>query len=641
MHLHEFFNQPVDEVAMNPGAFAKSIVQGQEKGVLVGFEFEVCVPRATIAAAQAADTPDAESEPERTKEDFMRLLDNSSFFSEIDLITVPPAKFDSVFKSKNFGTAANFAEEFLTKRLDKIKELFQQVPANKRTNAIEMAKARLAREGIRGNGPLAQIRFAQYFGRSIYITSRGNVERLGMNIASLANDSLNYNNFIEFWTDIDVTSEPEKFAQEFDFDEDSVRKLAEKVNVDIDEEDDYDEYDEVEDPDYKFTAQSILKPAVEQAMGAKVTVFSEYHERDKNLTDWYIEPDGSLNPEDEDSAAEIVSPPLPAMQAITDLKNFYGMAQQLNLYTNESTGLHINVSIPGDLDVLKLAVFLGDQYVLQQFGRSDSGYAKSVMGNLNKNAPSKNVIQTRSRFSSGPTKELNIKALQDIVKNISGEHTASISNNGKYISFRHAGGAYLQNYNQVYNTIGRFIRAMIIASDTALYKKEYLTKLGKLAVASEPTGASDVTAVLQLIRQQGMPILTVNVMAFNRIGAPSLLASVKSKSLIGRSIAPASVQYSMVPGNANTKSTMMASSVHPEYQDQIKQTDLSKFFTITIEPRDVQSLSAMQKLTPSPNLGQLDSARTWDDIGFYNVIKNNLPVTDPRTQAFIKTVLKS
>ena len=638
IELYEFFNQPVDEVAMNPGAFAKSIAQGQEKGVLVGFEFEVCVPRKTIAAAQAADTPD--NEPERTKEDFMRLLYDSSFFSEIDLITVPPAKFDSVFKSKNFGTAANFAEGFLTKRLDKLKEMFQQVPANKRTNAIELAKARMARDGIRGNGIIAQIQFARYFGRSIYVTSsRGNIERLGMDMASLAADSLSYDDFIEFWTGIDVTSDPEKLAQEFDFDEASVRKLAEKVNVDIDQEDEYD--DEERDPDYKFTAQSILKPAVEQVMGAKVTVFTEYHERDKNLTDWYIEPDGSLSPEDEDSAAEIVSPPLPAMKAITDLKNFYGMAQQLNLYTNESTGLHINVSIPGDLDILKLAVFLGDQYVLQQFGRSDSGFAKSVMGNLNKNAPDKNVIQTKLRFTSGPTKELNIKVLQDIVKNISGEHTASISNNGKYISFRHAGGAYLQNYNQVYNTIGRFIRAMIIASDPALYKKEYLTKLGKLAVASEPTGASDVTAVLQLIRQQGMPVLTVNVMAFNRIGAPSLLTSIKANNLIGRSTAPASVQYSMVSGTADTKSSMMASTPHSENQYQIKQTNLSKFFTITIEPRTVQSLSVMRQLNPSPNLKQLDSARTWDEIGLYNVVKNNLPVTDPRTQAFIKTVLKS
>ena len=53
------------------------------------------------------------------------------------------------------------------------------------------------------------------------------------------------------------------------------------------------------------------------------------------------------------------------------------MAGQLNLYTNNSTGLHINVSIPDKLDVLKLAVFTGDQYVLQQFGRQNSDYAVS------------------------------------------------------------------------------------------------------------------------------------------------------------------------------------------------------------------------------------------------------------------------
>ena len=53
MRARQFEEQTVDEVAMNPTAFAQAIEQGQAKGVLVGFEFEVCIPEATFNAPAA------------------------------------------------------------------------------------------------------------------------------------------------------------------------------------------------------------------------------------------------------------------------------------------------------------------------------------------------------------------------------------------------------------------------------------------------------------------------------------------------------------------------------------------------------------------------------------------------------------
>ena len=41
-------NSVVDEARMSPSAFADAVNQGTVKGVLVGFEFEVLVPKATI-----------------------------------------------------------------------------------------------------------------------------------------------------------------------------------------------------------------------------------------------------------------------------------------------------------------------------------------------------------------------------------------------------------------------------------------------------------------------------------------------------------------------------------------------------------------------------------------------------------------
>ena len=59
MRLTEF---SVQEVAMNPAAYADSMTQAAERGVLVGFEFEVLVPREALDnLTQAAQDQDAES----------------------------------------------------------------------------------------------------------------------------------------------------------------------------------------------------------------------------------------------------------------------------------------------------------------------------------------------------------------------------------------------------------------------------------------------------------------------------------------------------------------------------------------------------------------------------------------------------
>ena len=66
MKLYDFLTEQaaIDEAAMNPTEFDRAVEQGQAKGVLVGFEFEVHVPEATIKGQE----PPAEKEQERLKE---------------------------------------------------------------------------------------------------------------------------------------------------------------------------------------------------------------------------------------------------------------------------------------------------------------------------------------------------------------------------------------------------------------------------------------------------------------------------------------------------------------------------------------------------------------------------------------------
>jgi hypothetical protein len=77
--------------------------------------------------------------------------------------------------------------------------------------------------------------------------------------------------------------------------------------------------------------------------------------------------------------------------------------------------------------------------------------------------------------------KLKFKTIVQVARDLMDEHTVSISGeNKKYFSFRHAGGDYLSNYAKIVNTVGRFVRAMLIASDPDAYRQEYLAKITKL-----------------------------------------------------------------------------------------------------------------------------------------------------------------
>ena len=204
------------------------------------------------------------------------------------------------------------------------------------------------------------------------------------------------------------------------------------------------------------------------------------------------------------------------------LKKFYAFAKKYKFYTDDSnsTGLHINVSIPKDIDILKLVMFTGDKYALSKFNREDNLYARSALEMLQNRVTDLKAYNTKKLRrkskvypNSVPkhTSTLNMKTLVDIAKNQTAGHYVSIStdNNGKYISFRSAGGDYLNQFQDVINIVGRFVQAMIIASDSELYKKEYIKKLTQLVGApSNPMAQSKTMAVLKDIRENGLPVAT-------------------------------------------------------------------------------------------------------------------------------------
>ena len=219
------------------------------------------------------------------------------------------------------------------------------------------------------------------------------------------------------------------------------------------------------------------------AVGMKTNWSSSYHGGRREPNAYVVEPDGSLNPDDsDDGGLEFVSPPMPIDEMIDQLNKVKAWADDNGCYTNQSTGLHINISVPNydlaKLDYVKLALLLGDKYVLDQYGRSSNTYAKSALGkvqDLIKRDPSKGKdLLDKMR---GHMEDLATKAIHSG----STDKYTSINTKSGYIEFRSPGGDWLNaNFDKIENTLMRFTVALSAAMDPAAYREEYLKKLYKL-----------------------------------------------------------------------------------------------------------------------------------------------------------------
>lgn len=204
-----------------------------------------------------------------------------------------------------------------------------------------------------------------------------------------------------------------------------------------------------------------------------------------------VEPDGSLDPDSsEDGGLEFVSPPFPVSEMTEQIKKVTDWAQSYGCYTNSSTGLHMNVSIEGytklDLDYVKLALLLGDQYVLKQFERQSNTYAKSAMTKIAEilAANPDKATQVLDKMKN----HLN-KVASEVIHGTETDKYTSINTKSNYIEFRGPGEDYLNMPTEkLINTMNRFVVSLAAATDENAYKKEYATKLYKLL---NPKGQQD------------------------------------------------------------------------------------------------------------------------------------------------------
>ena len=221
-----------------------------------------------------------------------------------------------------------------------------------------------------------------------------------------------------------------------------------------------------------------------------MNIGDRYHSATREEGIYALEPDSSIEPAVKDDAGlEFISPPLPVTEMLDDLKKVVAWAKAHGCYTNNSTGLHMNVSIAGlkrnldNLDFVKLVLLLGDEHVSKQFDRLGNTYAKSSMDKL------KNFIQMKASNPADIKQFLDFMRfrLQDMASKILtsglswGDKYVSVHAKEGYIEFRSPGGDWLNsNLPKLEATLLRFVVALDAAMDPEKYRQEYLTKLYKL-----------------------------------------------------------------------------------------------------------------------------------------------------------------
>lgn len=253
------------------------------------------------------------------------------------------------------------------------------------------------------------------------------------------------------------------------------------------------------------------------AIGQPVKAYQGYHTGKRDPGVWIMEPDSSIDAGDDFTGIELISPPMPLDTGLNALEDFFKWAKAYGCSSNRSTGFHMGVSIEGrltnELDTLKLVLFLGDEYVLKQFGRQANNYAESSLrkmrSSLSRGYIDRDIVQAAlAAIKTGLIAEAK-KLLESNLMPHYGKHV-SVHVREKYIEFRSAGGDYMDRETDIRNTMLRYVRAYAIAADPAAETREYSTKLYKL-IAENTANKKDASA-LALFMQYGAGTITKNTL---------------------------------------------------------------------------------------------------------------------------------
>ena len=237
----------------------------------------------------------------------------------------------------------------------------------------------------------------------------------------------------------------------------------------------------------------------------------DYGNTSGSTVQYAVESDSSID--GYGTGAEIISPVFSTpRRMLAEMKKFFEFLQSEGALTNNSTGLHITMSYnpqdgetvnhkPGTSQVIanrvKMAVLLGDQYLLNEFLRGSNTYTKSQYKEL-QNAISELKQESGTEGIKKAEAFLEKAISDDKFRAIHFKGQKDSQTNTNLIEFRIGGGEdYEQDFDKVFKATVRYATTMI-AGHTDQYEGDYVKALSKLLRKANDVAQGDVEEVDEL-----------------------------------------------------------------------------------------------------------------------------------------------
>ena len=222
--------------------------------------------------------------------------------------------------------------------------------------------------------------------------------------------------------------------------------------------------------------------------GSAYVQHGEYGSTDGSTDSWAVEDDSSIEAGG-NAGAEIISPVYPTPRAmLEEMRNLFAKMDEDSVSTNESTGLHVTMSWDGERagqqsnaepNKLKMATLLGDEYLLDTFGRLNNSYTKSQ---------ARGVKKAAQKIKNGDYKDLE-RMEQLLGSGISNDKFTSIhfksqkdnDTGTNLIEFRIGGGSdyhETENFNKIVKAVIRYATIME-AGYTSKYQMDYAKAISR------------------------------------------------------------------------------------------------------------------------------------------------------------------
>lgn len=178
---------------------------------------------------------------------------------------------------------------------------------------------------------------------------------------------------------------------------------------------------------------------------------------------------------------ELITPPFDNIdKGLKELTNVLKMiSDEKRFTTTKKTGLHVNIGVNDvdNIDLLKFMLIVGESFIIKLFDRENNIHTRSLLNELQL------FLYDNSNNYPSMAYDKIIKSLNNKILNMNTKNFFINVNNLKdenYIEIRALGGKNYENKESyIINTIKRIIYAIDIAENPELFKKEYLSKLGK------------------------------------------------------------------------------------------------------------------------------------------------------------------